>query len=114
MRWTALCVTAMLPACAMLSAPLAAQRPDTAYARLIREYTTDPHFLPASVSSMPMSASVPSPKQYFGTIIGAPGVMHHADEVYGYFRALAKATPRVQVEKVGTTEEGRDIILAIV
>jgi hypothetical protein len=37
--------------------------------------------------------------------------MHHSDEVYGYFRALARATPRVRVETVGKTEEGRDIIL---
>ena len=114
MRWTALCAAAMLPACVMLAAPLSAQHADTAYARLIREYTTDPRFLPTTVASMPASARVPSPKQHFGTIIGAPGVMHHADEVYGYFRALAKATPRVRVEKVGTTEEGRDIVLAVI
>jgi zinc carboxypeptidase len=94
---------------------LAAQQPqDTAYARLIKEYTTDPKFLPANVASVPWSATVPSPQKHFGTIVGAPGVMHHADEIYGYFRALAKATPRVKVEKVGTTEEGRDIILVVV
>jgi hypothetical protein len=97
-----------------LAAPLGAQQTDTAYARLVREYTTDPRFLPASLGSLPASATVPSPGKYFGTIAGAPGVTHHADEVYGYFRALAKATPRVKVETVGKTEEGRDIILAIV
>ncbi len=37
--------------------------------------------------------------------------MHHAGELYGYFRALARATPRVRVETIGTTEEGREIIL---
>jgi hypothetical protein len=97
-----------------LAAPLGAQQTDTAYARLVREYTTDPRFLPASLESLPASATVPSPQKHFGTIAGAPGVTHHADEVYGYFRALAKATPRVKVETVGKTEEGRDIILAIV
>jgi hypothetical protein len=114
MRWTALRALAIVPAILITSAPLAAQRSDTAYARQIREYTTDTRFLPSSIASFPASARVPSPSEHFGTIIGAPGVMHHASEVYGYFRALAKATPRVKVETVGTTEEGRDIVLAII
>ena len=90
------------------------QAEDTTYARLIREATTDSHFLPASVATLPSSASVPSPLKYFGTIAGAPGVMHHADEIYGYFRALARATPRVRVETIGKTEEGREIVLVAV
>jgi len=113
MRSTA-ALAALLAATLPVAAPAAAQEADSAYARLVREYTTDPRFLPASLESLPLSASVPSPRKHFGTIIGAPGVTHHADEVYGYFRALAKATPRVKVETVGKSEEGRDIILAIV
>jgi hypothetical protein len=97
-----------------VTVPVGAQQADSTYARLVREYTTDPRFLPASLESLPVSAAVPSPRKYFGTIIGTPGVTHHADEVYGYFRALAKATPRVKVETIGKSEEGRDIILAII
>ncbi|HET7623535.1 MAG TPA: M14 family zinc carboxypeptidase, partial [Gemmatimonadaceae bacterium] len=97
-----------------VTAPVGAQQADSTYARLVREYTTDPRFLPASLESLPASGTVPSPRKYFGTIIGAPGVTHHADEVYGYFRALAKATPRVKVETIGKSEEGRDIILTII
>ncbi|HXY30760.1 MAG TPA: M14 family zinc carboxypeptidase [Gemmatimonadaceae bacterium] len=91
-----------------------AQAPDTVFARLVREYTTDPHFLTPSTSWLPTSASIPSPQRHFGTIIGAPGVMHRTNEVHGYFRALAQATPRVRVERIGTTEEGREIIIAII
>ncbi len=41
---------------------LAAQQPtDTTYARLVREATTDPHFLPASVATVPLSTTIPSP-----------------------------------------------------
>ena len=87
---------------------------DTAYARLVREYTSDPSFLPANLTSLPASATVPSPQRHFGTIIGAPGVMHHSDEIYGYFQALAAATPRVRVDTVGISEEGRPIMLAVV
>jgi hypothetical protein len=87
------------------------QQSDTTYGRLLREATTDPHFLPASVATVPLSPTIPSPLKHFGTIAGAPGVMHHAAELYGYFRALARVTPRVRVETIGKTEEGREIIL---
>ncbi|HEY9514791.1 MAG TPA: M14 family zinc carboxypeptidase [Gemmatimonadaceae bacterium] len=80
----------------------------------MREYTTDTRFLPASVAALPASTAIPSPLRHFGTVTGAPGVIHRADEIYDYFRALEKATPRVKVEKIGRTEEGRDIVLAIV
>ncbi|HEX9108795.1 MAG TPA: M14 family zinc carboxypeptidase, partial [Longimicrobiales bacterium] len=98
-----------------LARPLAAQQQqDTAYGRLVRQYTTDPRFLAASAATLPASATIPSPKAYFGTIVGAPGVMHHTDEIYGYYRALAKATPRVRVTTVSKSEEGRDILLVLV
>lgn len=87
---------------------------DTAYARLVREATSDPRFLPTTVATLPMSASIPSPRRHFGTIIGAPGVMHRTAEIYGYFRALAAASPRVRVETIGTTEEGREILLVAI
>ncbi|MBI4408817.1 MAG: peptidase, partial [Gemmatimonadetes bacterium] len=94
--------------------PKPAEAIDTVYARLVREATSDPRFLPATVASLPEHATVPSPREHFGTIIGAPGVMHRTGEIYGYYRALAAATPRVRVERVGTTEEGREIVLVIV
>src|SRR5690606_31397946 len=35
-------------------------------------------------------------------------------ELYGYYRALAAATPRVRVERMGTTEEGRELVLVVI
>src|SRR5690606_17185143 len=87
---------------------------DEEYGRLIREYTTDTLFLSTTVSTLPDHPTVPSPRDHFGVISGAPGVMHTTDELYGYYRALAAATPRVRVETIGTTEEGREIVLVIV
>ncbi len=87
---------------------------DSAYARLVREATSDPRFLPATVATLPTSASIPSPRRHFGTIVGAPGVMHRTTEIYGYMRALAAASPRVRVETLGTTEEGRDILVVAI
>ena len=69
------------------------QAVDTTYSRLVREATTDVRFLPASVATLPEAPEVPSPLQYFGTIAGAPGTAHKADELYGYYRALAEASP---------------------
>ncbi len=95
-------------------APVAAQAPDTAAARLIREFTSDARFLPASVAGLPEHPAIPSPQRHFGTIVGAPGVMHHVAEIVGYLRAVATATPRVRVESVGRSEEGREMVLVIV
>ncbi len=76
--------------------------------------TTDPKFLNPWVSYVPESSHVPSPTDFLGHIAGAPGELSRTTDVYGYFRALAAASPRVVVETIGKTEEGRDIILATV
>lgn len=65
------------------------QEVDEAYARLIEEYTTDARFLPKSMHTFPASALLPSPLKHFGTIIGAPGVMHHTADIYNYYNVLA-------------------------
>jgi len=87
---------------------------DTAFARQVRAYTTDARFLPASVATLPLSARIPSPQKFFGTIAGAPDVEHHAGELYAYYRALAAATPRVRVLSLGPTEGGRELALVVI
>jgi hypothetical protein len=97
-----------------LSAVQGPQARDTTYERLIREATTDSRFLPASVATIPDHPTIPSPREHFGTIAGAPGVMHRSAELYGYYRALAQASPRVRVETVGRTEEERELLLVTI
>ncbi len=99
---------------ALLTLLAQTQATDANYERMIREMTTDTLFLPASVASIPEHPTVPSPLDHFGTIAGAEGVMHRSDALYAYYRALAEASPRVRVESIGTTEEGRDIMLVTV
>ena len=91
-----------------------AQTPDTAYQNRIQEFTTDDRFLPGSVASIVDHSDVPSPMDHFGSIIGAPGVMHRTSEIYGYFQALADASPNLIMEQVGTSEEGRAIQLVTI
>jgi hypothetical protein len=57
---------------------------------------------------------VPSPLEHLGEVIGTPNILHNTQEIYGYMRALAAASPRAQLRHIGTTEEGRDMIEVIV
>jgi hypothetical protein len=96
------------------SSSLLAQQIDEEYNKKIKEYTTDPRFLPASVLNLPDDSTIPSPRKYFGQIIGAPGVMHRTSEIYAYYQELAKASPLVKIQQLGVSEEGRAINLVII
>src|SRR5690349_19502617 len=104
----------------VLAAALAATeepRPDVAEpgsAQAIAAATTEPRFLSSWVASVPDDPKVPSPTDYLGHIAGASGELSRTAQIYGYYRALAAATPRVRVETIGRTEEGREILLVIV
>jgi hypothetical protein len=87
---------------------------DEEYTRKIREYTTEPYFLSPLVDYLPASTSVPTPKAVIGDIAGAPGKLPYAEDVYKYMRMLEKASPRVRVFSIGTTEEGREMIAVAV
>ena len=55
---------------------------------------------------------MPSPLKFLGRAVGMPGELTYAKDIYRYYEALAKAAPtRAKYWKVGTTEEGRDIVL---
>lgn len=88
--------------------------PDTAEpgsAEEIAQATTEPRFSSPWVSYLPASASVPSPRVFFGRIPGAAGELVDSAKSYAYCRALAAASPRVRVFTIGHSEEGRDIIM---
>ncbi len=87
---------------------------DEEYTRKIREYTTEPFFLSSLVDYLPASSTVPTPKAVLGDIAGARNNLPYSKEVYTYMRMLAKASPRVRVYSIGTTEEGREMIAVAV
>ncbi|NNM33491.1 MAG: hypothetical protein HKO53_10520, partial [Gemmatimonadetes bacterium] len=93
---------------------LGQDRIDEDYTRLIREATTEEFFSTPLVDHLPASETVPTPLDHFGTIAGAPDVLHYPEEVHGYMRALAAASPRVEVFTIGESEEGREMILVVV
>jgi len=88
--------------------------PEPGSVEKIKEYTTAPEYLAESVSYVPDSATVPSPTKVLGHLVGAPDELSRVADVHGYFRKLAAATDRVRVEVIGTSEEGREMIVAFV
>src|SRR3954454_20591065 len=87
---------------------------DQAYTSKIKEYTTAPYFTSPLVDYLPASKTVPTPAKVIGDIAGAPGKLPYSKEVYEYMRMVEKASPRVKVYSIGTTEEGREMIAVAV
>ena len=83
---------------------------DEEYTRKIKEYTTQPYFNSPLTDYLPTSQTVPTPKAVLGDIAGAPGILPYTADVHRYMRMLEKASPRVRVFSIGTSEEGREMI----
>ncbi|HET9447713.1 MAG TPA: M14 family zinc carboxypeptidase, partial [Steroidobacteraceae bacterium] len=90
---------------------LAQDTPEPGSAEEIAKATTSPQFLSPWVASLPASSSVPSPRAFLKRIPGAPGEFVDSAKAYGYARALAAASPRVEIFTIGRSAEGRDIVL---
>jgi len=87
---------------------------DEAYTAKMKKYTTEPFFTSPLVDYLPASKTVPTPEAVLGDVSGAPGILPYAGDVYKYMRMLEKASPRVKVFSIGTTEEGREMIAVAV
>ncbi|HKV40445.1 MAG TPA: M14 family zinc carboxypeptidase [Blastocatellia bacterium] len=87
---------------------------DKQYTEKIHEYTTAPYFTSPLVDYLPASSTVPTPESVLGDIAGAPGKLPYSAGVYKYMRMLEKASSRVKVYSIGTTEEGREMIAVAV
>lgn len=94
--------------------PCAPDTPEPGSVEAIAKYTTEPRFGNPWVAYVPDSATVVSPTKYLGHIVGAAGELSSTAKIYGYFRKLAETSPRVRVETIGRSEEGRDILLVAV
>jgi len=109
----------VIAVCAVVNAQLKPGRDpnqpvDEEYTNKIREYTTETFFNSPLTDYLPASATVPTPMSVLGNVAGSPGKLPYAEEVYRYMRLLEKASPRVKVYSIGTTEEGREMIAVAV
>ena len=92
----------------------ASQPVDQEYTKKIAEYTTEKFFNSPLTDYLPAAPNVPTPQSVIGDVAGAPGKLPYAEDVYKYMRMLEKASPRVKVFSIGTTEEGREMIAVAV
>ncbi|HEX5520074.1 MAG TPA: M14 metallopeptidase family protein, partial [Longimicrobiaceae bacterium] len=73
-----------------------------------------------SVASIPATAapraaaSAPSPEQVLGFQVGTDGKLAEWSQITDYFDRLAAASPRVQVERIGESVEGRPMVMAVI
>ena len=91
------------------------QTMDSDFAKSVKEWTTRPEFMSPLVDHLPLSSTIPSPKQALGDYIGAPSRLHSHTQIIGYFRKLAAAAPdRVRILDIGKSNEGRDNIIVMI
>jgi hypothetical protein len=90
----------------------APQKIDQEYTAQIKQYLSDPRISTELVDHLPASSTVPTPLKFLGHIVGAPGILDHAEDIHRYLEAVAKASGgRAKFWKIGKTEEGRDMVL---
>lgn len=87
------------------------QRMDEDFAKAYTEWTRDPKFGSPLVDHLPLVNGIPTPKSVLGYHIGAPRKLTYYADILKYYRALAAATPRVKVENIGKSDEGRDLVV---
>ena len=94
--------------------PYAPDTPEKGSVEAIAKLTTEARFGSPWVAYVPASSTVLSPTQYLGHVVGAEGELSSTAKIYGYFRKLAETSPRVRVQVIGRSEEGRDVLLAVI
>jgi hypothetical protein len=96
-------------------AALALQQPvDSAYTARIRELTTEPRFNTELTDHLPADSRVPTPLKALGYVPGTVGKLSYVADITRYFRTLDEASPRVKVFDLGTSDEGRPMIVAAI
>jgi hypothetical protein len=84
------------------------------YTKKIKEFTTESFFSTELVDHLPVSSCVPPPDAFLHHIIGAPDILDYTKDINAYFRLLASKSPRVKVWSMGTSEEGREMLVVAV
>jgi Zinc carboxypeptidase len=87
------------------------QTQDAEFAKLYAQWTSEPKYGSPLVDHLPIVRGVPTPREVLGYYIGAPAKLTYYADILKYYRALAKATPRVKVETIGKSDEGRELVV---
>ncbi len=68
----------------------------------------------ATAASLASAATVPSPSEFLGFEVGADKKLADYKQISRYFQALKAASPRVDIEVLGKTTLGEDMIMAVI
>ncbi|HEY3286016.1 MAG TPA: M14 family zinc carboxypeptidase [Gemmatimonadaceae bacterium] len=103
----------LAPALLLATQLAGAQQPvDQEYTKKIKEHLQDARISTEFVDHLPASSKVPTPLTFLGRIVGTPGELTYARDIYRYLEAVAKASNgRARFWTIGKTEEGRDMVL---
>src|SRR5471032_1905565 len=75
------------------------QKQDAEFAKLYATWTGEARYGSPLVDHLPLVAGIPTPKDVLGYYIGAPAKLTYYADILKYYRALAKASPRVRSEE---------------
>ena len=104
--------TIPMPAQQMVTETRDASQPqDEEFAKLVKEWTTQPYYSSPLVDHLPKVAGIPTPKDIIGYHVGAPAKLTYYADALKFYRALAAATPRVKVETIGRSDEDRELVV---
>jgi len=117
-----LVASALLAPALLAPAPLAAQqlsldtrdpnqKQDSTYFRSYREWLANPKHGSPLVDHLPLVDGIPTPRDVLGYHVGAPRTLTYYAKQLEYYRALEKASKRVKVETIGTSDEGRELVV---
>ncbi len=90
-RWSTIVAAGLsLPVAGALAQ--SAQKIDQEYTAQIKKDLSDPRISTELVDHLPASSTVPTPLKFLGHIVGAPGVLDHAEDIHRYLEAVTKAS----------------------
>ncbi|MES1259879.1 MAG: hypothetical protein ABUL71_04725, partial [Gemmatimonadota bacterium] len=81
------------------------QAQDPEFAEKYKLWTGDAKWGSPLVDHLPRVSGIPTPRDIIGYDVGAPKKLTYYADMLKFYRALAKATPRVKVETIGKSDE---------
>jgi hypothetical protein len=87
------------------------QQQDNDFARFYQQWTSEARYGSPLVDHLPRVDGVPMPKDVLGYHIGSPRVLTYYADALKYYRALDAASPRVHIETIGRSDEGRELVV---
>ncbi len=87
------------------------QQQDAEFAKAYAKWTSEPRYGSPLVDHLPKVAGIPTPFDVLGYHIGAPKTLTYYADILKYYRALAAASPRVHIETIGRSDEGRELVV---